>query len=93
MTHKNKLTGKEIEVITFDEFIEYGRLNCNNIVFDYPWHFTYKDCIVTHEHNEHYLLSNDAGEADFYSHDMLITEAGKSHPCRTNVFKQFYEKI
>ena len=45
-------------VITFDEFVEYGRQNGANIVNGMPWSFEYKGYRVSHENDEAYIITS-----------------------------------
>ncbi len=44
-------------VITFDDFVQYGRDNGGNIVNGMPWSFTYKGRAVSHENDKCYLIT------------------------------------
>lgn len=63
----------EIEAITFDELVEYGKANGANIVGGMPWSFSYKGQHISHENDECYLIPTLEGTMKFTSNDMLIT--------------------
>jgi hypothetical protein len=46
-----------IKTYTFEEFVEYGKVNGGNIVNDMPWSFEFHRCAVTHENDDLYLIS------------------------------------
>lgn len=84
----------EIEAITFDEFIEYGKESGANIVNDMPWSFHYKGHPVTHENDECYLIPTLEGTHNFTPSDMLITGVkGEIYPCKIDIFELTYEPI
>lgn len=82
----------EIETITFDELVEYGRNNGGNIVNGMPWHFSYQGHPITHENDECYLVPTSSGYARFTPQDMLITQIdGEIYPCRIEIFEKTYD--
>lgn len=85
---------EEIEAITFDEFIEYGKNNGANIVNGMPWDFDYKGYPVTHENDKCYIIPAHQGSSYFTPEDMLITpEDGKIYPCKIEIFEKTYEAV
>lgn len=81
-----------IEAITFDEFVEYGRENTDNIINGMPWSFEYNGHSVTHETNERYLISVPEGFCNFTPKHMLITDIqGEVYPCKIDIFNKTYE--
>jgi len=84
----------EIEAITFEEFVEYGRNNGGNIVNGMPWHFKYNGHPVTHENDECYLIIVVGKIHHFTPSDMLITGVnGQIYPCSKEAFEVAYEPI
>lgn len=84
----------EIEAITFDEFIEYGKNSGGNIVNGMPWSFSYKGHPVTHENDERYLIPTLEGTMDFTPNDMLITGInGEIYPCKLDIFMKTYDFV
>lgn len=84
----------EIEAITFDELVEYGRNNGANIVNDIPWSFNYNGHPVTHENDRCYLIPTPEGTMRFTPEDMLITGVkGEIYPCKIAIFEQTYDKV
>lgn len=75
MKIRRKPKNEELEAITFEELIEYGRLNTTNIVNGMPWSFHYKDTPVTHENDDCYIV----GCEHFHRGDMLVSD-GKGQP-------------
>jgi len=84
----------EIEAITFDELVEYGKVNGGNIVNGMPWSFNYKGHPITHENDECYLIPTLEGTHEMTKKDMLFTgEQGEIYPCKLDIFEQTYEKV
>ena len=77
----------EIEAITFDELVEYGKANGGNIVNGIPWSFNYKGQPITHENDECYLIPTLEGIMNLTPEDMLITGVqGDIYVCKKNMF-------
>ncbi len=84
----------EIEVITFDEFVEYGKQNTDNIVNEMPWSFEYKGHNITHANDKCYLIPTLEGTMNFTPDDVLITGVqGEIYPCKIKIFNETYEPI
>jgi hypothetical protein len=82
-----------VEAVTFDEFVEYGRLAPDaNIVSGMPWSFTYKGWAVTHENDDCYLIPTLHGYVRFERNSFLITGVdGDIYPCDYRTFVKTYE--
>ena len=84
----------EIEAITFDEFVQYGKEHTDNIVGGMPWSFDYNGHQITHECNEKYIIPTLEGDMMFTPDDMLITGVnGEIYPCKLDIFEKTYEKV
>lgn len=84
----------EIEAITFDELVEYGKANSSNMVNGMPWSIDYKGHPITHENDECYLIITLEGTHHMTPKDMLITGVqGEIYPCKIDIFEQTYEKV
>lgn len=92
----------EIEAITFDELVQYGRDNGANIVNGMPWSFNYRTWDesadiprsnpITHENDDCYLIPTLEGTMKFNRGDMLITGVnGEVYPCKPDIFEKTYE--
>lgn len=83
-----------IEAITFDELVEYGKVNGGNIVEGMPWSFNYKGHPITHENDKCYLIPTLEGTHNMTPDDMLITGVkGEIYPCKNDIFEATYEKV
>lgn len=84
----------EIEAITFEEFIEYGKIYGGHMVDGMPWTFEYKGRTVTHETDECYIIPTLEGDYRFTPDDMLITGfKGEIYPCKKDIFEATYEFV
>ena len=84
----------EIEAISFDELVAYGRANGANIVNGMPWSFRYKGWQITHENDDCYLIPTLEGTMNFARGDMLITGvASEIYPCKPDIFAATYEPV
>ena len=82
----------EIEAITFDEFIKYGKESGANIVNGMPWSIAYKGHHISHENDECYLIPTLGGTVKFTPDDMLITGVqGEVCPCKISIFNETYD--
>jgi len=81
----------EIEAITFDELVEYGKSHGANIVNGMPWSFDYQGQPITHENDDCYLIPTSEGTMKFLRGEMLITGVkGEIYPCKMDIFEQTY---
>jgi len=84
----------EIEAITFDELVQYGKANGGNIVNGMPWSFNYKGHPITHENDRRYLIPTLEGTHNMTPDDMLITGVkGEIYPCKLDIFNATYEAV
>jgi hypothetical protein len=91
----------EVEAITFDELVEYGRkqyeaekrpLPSAILHGNMPWSFEYNGHPITHENDDCYIIPTLEGLMKFKRGDMLITGvAGELYPCEPHIFAQTYE--
>ena len=82
-----------IEAITFNELVEYGKQNTDNIVNGMPWSFSYNGHPITHENDECYLVPTLEGTHNMTPADMLITGVqGEIYPCKCDIFAMTYEQ-
>jgi hypothetical protein len=83
----------EIEAITFNEFIEYGKSQVKELTNGMPWSFEYNGHPVTHENDECYLIPTKTGTTNFTPNDMLIIRTDEIYPCPMDVFNESYDLI
>lgn len=89
-----KATKKQIEIefITFDELVQYGK---NQGVPEYngmPWSFDYKGHSITHENDTTYLIPTLEGNLQMTPNDVLITGIqGEIYPCKKDIFELSYD--
>lgn len=78
-----------IEAITFDEFVECVKNNCEGVM---PKKFTYKGFSIRYENDRCYMISTLEGMHSFTSDDMLITGIrGEIYPCKLDIFEATYD--
>lgn len=65
-----------IDVLTFDEFVEYGKRAAEELIEGEPWSFTFYGCRVTQEHPEGYSIDHPDGEIPFKKGGILIVYQG-----------------
>lgn len=83
----------EVEVITFDELVEYGLQNGANIVSGMPWSFYYQGQPVTHENDECYIVCTHSGSQILTpKHVLIIDGDGRLFICEGEIFEQLYER-
>lgn len=97
-----------IEAITFEELVQYGKVNgCGSIINGMPWSFSYRatfldkdgikqsrDHPITHENDNCYLIPTLEGTMRFQRGDMLITGVnGEIYPCKMDIFTQTYDQV
>lgn len=56
---KFKMKPMIVEAITFDELIQYGLTQTDNIYNNIPWSFDYMGIPVTHETDDCYIIGNE----------------------------------
>jgi hypothetical protein len=83
-----------VDFITFDDFVEYGKAHCFNLVNGMPWSFEYNGHSVTHENDNCYLVPTKEGIMQFNRQSVLITGvAGEIYPCELTIFARTYDVI
>lgn len=87
---KYKYQNNLVEALTFDEFVEVGKLLGANIVADMPWSFEFHGFPVTHENDDLYLI----GVLHFRRGYMLtLYESGRLELVSMDKFEAKYIKV
>jgi hypothetical protein len=61
---------------TFDQFVHYGIHHGGNVVNGMPWSFSFYGHAVTHETDDHYLISGKSGaQYNFRRGDSIAVNA------------------
>ena len=68
---KFKMKPMVVEAITFDELIQYGLTQTQNIYNNMPWSFEYKGVPVTHETDDCYIFGTER-----FTKNHLLVEKG-----------------
>lgn len=83
-----------IEAITFDQLVDFGIRNSENLVNGLPISFEYKGYPITLDNYQCYLIPTSEGVMNMTPKDMLITGvAGEIYPCKIDIFKKTYEQV
>jgi hypothetical protein len=83
-----------IEAMTFDELVEYGLKNTDNIVNGMPWSFSINGYPITHASDSSYLITTLEGNHLMSDNDMLIIGIkGEIYPCKMDIFKMTYDSV
>ena len=65
----------KISAVTFEEFVEYGKNNSDNIVNGVPYSFDFKGLFTTsHESDDCYLVPTKKGMEKFTKEELLIVK-------------------
>ena len=71
----------QVNIISFDEFIQYGKTCTNDLVNNMPWHFWYKGHLVTHENDKCYIVPTPTGLEEFTpKHVLHLDVDGNLYP-------------
>lgn len=82
------------DAITFDQFVEYGRNHCKNLVFGQPWSFDYKGIPVTQENEYDYIITTPCEQLRFTPDYLLVTfENGKLGMVKIESFSDYETTI
>jgi hypothetical protein len=81
------------DVITFEEFVDYGRREGTHLVDGIPWSFTYKGHPITHETDDCYIVPSISGAPrKFVRGEVLVTGMhGGLVPCSLETFGASFE--
>ena len=91
---KYRLKPVEVEAITFDEFVEYGKNHSTNLVNGIPWSFDYKGCAVSHENNSCYIVCTPEWSYHFTPNDILVTDSnGDVEMYKCHLFNEIWEIV
>lgn len=61
-----------IDVLTFDEFVDYGKRAAESLVEGIPWAFKFYGCNVTHDTDSRYLIPHKNGDVIFKKEEVLV---------------------
>lgn len=91
---KYKLKPMILEAISFQEFIDYGKRNTENIYNGIPWSFDFLGRKVTHETDDSYIISSyDGTNLLFTKNQMLLIENNELVPMNIDQFNQTCEPL
>ena len=90
--YKRKQT--EVEAVNWDEFIEYGKEQADDLIEGMPWSFNYKGNPVTHENDQQYYITSSVGGGSYYMEPrkmLVMYDDGSVNTLSEFHFNQFYE--
>lgn len=64
-----------LEVVTFEQLVQYGRENGGNIVGGMPWSFNFNGHPVSHENDRCYLVGQGLKQVRFTPDDVLVVSS------------------
>lgn len=84
----------EVEVITFDELVQFAIDAGAPLVEGVPWAFEYQSYAFTHETNDRYTYATRQGTRSFERGEMLVTDPhGELFPCTPEDFALHFEAV
>ena len=87
---------KEVEALTFEEFVEYGKRQSGVIIVDgMPQSFEYKGNTVTRETDDQYLIKFSHALIDFNKNkgELIVTEGDDTFIVSEEMFHSTHDKI
>lgn len=95
ITTKFKKKPVVVEVMTFDEMIQNALdQDIDHKVDGVPWSFKINGYQVSHETDDHYIITTLEGEMNMTRDDVLIIGVHKEiYPCKIDIFKETYEEV
>ena len=83
-----------VEYICFEDFVQYGLDNSDNVVNGVPWSFSFHGYPVTHENDITYLISSKSGCVVFTPSDVLVIESnGDVYAQNIELFLRLYDLV
>lgn len=90
----NKFRSKpvEVEAYTFEEIIAAGKKSATSMVDGVPWSFAFRNCLVTHENDNLYLISTVNGSHYLYRDMVYVTGPNIDQVVSKEHFEANYER-
>lgn len=79
-----------VEALTFDELVQYGLTQTDNVYNNMPWSFTYMGIPVTHETDDCYILG---GDIRFTPNQLLVVKDHEISVVEADAFELISELI
>lgn len=86
---KFKMKPMIVEALTFDEIIEYGRSQTDNIYNNMPWSFKYMGVPITHETDDCYIV----GDTPFTKNHLFVIKDGEISIVEKDAFDLISEPL
>ena len=83
----------EVEAITYEELVEFGQKNTDNVIDGTPISFNYNGHIIRAYKDDAFIIRTLEGDMAMTQDDMLITGVNREiYPCKKEIFEKTYEK-
>lgn len=87
---KFKLKPMVVEAITFDELIQYGLTQTDNIYNNMPWSFEYRGIPISHETDDCYIIGD---HEKFTRNQMLVIKGDEVSVVDIDAFEIMSEPL
>ena len=87
---KFKMKPMIVEALTFENLIEYGLTQTNNVYHNMPWSFDYMGVHITHETDSCYVLD---GDTRFTKNQMLVIKDNELSVVDKDAFELISEPL
>lgn len=88
---------REVEVMTFQELIEFGKASTDELINGKPISFEYNGHLIQYQNEQTHLINTlESGNCPqiFSIEDMLIIGLkGEIYPCKKDIFEMTYERV
>ena len=79
-----------VEALSFDELIQYGLTQTDNVYNNMPWSFEYMGVPITHETDDCYIIG---GYTEFTKNQMLVVKDGELQIVDVDAFEIISEPL
>lgn len=79
-----------VEALSFDELIQYGLTQTDNVYNNMPWSFKYMGVPITHETDDCYIIG---GYTKFTKNQMLVVKDGELQIVDVDAFEIISEPL
>ena len=87
---KFKMKPMIVEAITFDELIQYGLTQTENVYNNMPWSFEYMGVPITHETDDCYIIG---GTERFTKNHLLVIKYNEISVVEKDAFELISEPV
>ena len=87
---KFKMKPMIVEVMTFDELVQYGLTQTENVYNNMPWSFEYMGVPITHETDDCYIIG---GTERFTKNHLLVIKNNEISVVERDAFELISEPV